>query len=291
MSNTDNIQVLPPTNETEEQINRRKARDKLPKFILGRHENFNIGRREITELNDSYHQMLQDMEAGGVIFEELRSYMESVIFVSYVSEIEKRQRENYLDCEVERERVEMLNSILTPRRWRNIFTLFRRKRNQAAILLDELVSRQAREYCYKKESELPISEEEYESEADPYTLQLEELRSFLPRMRKKRREVIEAIISNLSTVFDSNMSKLRQLSAELQSERNKVEELVAEAKKQAVKRLISCLNAVKEMKQPDVEWEIIKLGERLEKAENLSEQFQNDADTDELEYWGDESDG
>ena len=37
MSNTDNIQVLPPTNETEEQINRRKARDKLPKFILGRH--------------------------------------------------------------------------------------------------------------------------------------------------------------------------------------------------------------------------------------------------------------
>lgn len=283
----DNMQVLPPSNSNEEeQIIRRKAKDKLPKFELGRHEDFYISRTEITELNDSYHQMLQDMDAGdGVIPEELRSYMESVIFVSYVSEIEKRQRENYLDCEVERERIAMLSGICTPRRWRSIFSLFRLKRNQSAILLDELVGRQARAYYNKKESELPISEEGYETEEEPYTVQLETLRAYLPRMRKSRRKVIETIISSLLSIFESNAAKLRQLSMELQAEKEKVEELTAESKKEAVKRLITCLNAVKDKKQP-IDWEILKVG-RPEEPEELPEE---DEETDELEYWGDATD-
>ncbi len=282
----DNMQVLPASNEVEEQISMRKSRDKLPKFVLGRHEGFNISRKEITELNDSYHQMLQDLDADDkAIPQELRSYMESVIFVSYVSEIEKRQRENYLDCEVERERIAMLSGICTPRRWRSIFSLFRLKRNQSAILLDELVGRQARAYYNKKESELPISEEGYETEEEPYTVQLETLRAYLPRMRKSRRKVIETIISSLLSIFESNAAKLRQLSMELQAEKEKVEELTAESKKEAVKRLITCLNAVKDKKQP-IDWEILKVG-RPEEPEELPEE---DEETDELEYWGDATD-
>lgn len=285
----DNMQVLPVSNEVEEQISMRKNRDKLPKFVLGRHEGFNISRKEITELNDSYHQMLQDLDADDkAIPQELRSYMESVIFVSYVSEIEKRQRENYLDCEVERERIAMLSGICTPRRWRSIFSLFRLKRNQSAILLDELVGRQARAYYNKKESELPISEEGYETEEEPYTVQLEALRAYLPRMRKSRRVVIETIITSIASIFESNTAKLRQLSAEVQAERAKVEELTAEAKKEAVKRLITCLNAVKDKKQP-IDWEILKVG-RPEEPEEPEELPEEDEETDELEYWGDATD-
>ncbi len=115
------------------------------------------------------------------------------------------------------------------------------------------------------------------------------MRAYLPRMRKSRRVVIETIISSLLSIFESNTAKLRQLSAEVQAERAKVEELTAEAKKEAVRRLVSCLNAVKEQKKP-ADWEILKLRDRLEKAEEPADPPEEDEETDELEYWGDEAD-
>lgn len=263
----DNMQVLPPTDD--EQSVQRKRRDILPKFTLGENEGFYISRDEITELNDSYNQILSDMQESPAN-EELRSYMESVIFASYVSEIEKKQMKNLLESEVEHARITGLNSVLTPKWRRSIFTLFRLKRNQAAILLDELINRQARSYYYKKESELPISEEETEAELDPYVVQIETLRAYLPRMRKKKRAILEEIIAGLAASYESKEVKLQRISAELQEEKEKVEELTAEAKKEAVQRLVYCLNAVKETKKP-ADWEILKLREQLEEAKKAEE--------------------
>lgn len=283
MADNDNMQVLPPSDDEQKAL--LKRRESLPKFTLGKYEGFNISREDITKINDSYRRILDDMEAGGYIPEELRSYMESVIFVSYVNEIEKKQRENYLDCEVERERQERLNSALTPRRWRSLFTFFRLRRNQAEILLDELVSRQARSYYYKKESELPISEEDTETEFDPYEVQLEALREYLPRRSKKIRAEMEEIISGLAAIYESKQAKIQRLYDELQAEKAKTEELTADAKKEAVKRLITCLNKIRQAKEP-ADWEILKLGKRLE--ENATEIEQPDEEeTDELENWDD----
>ena len=288
MQDTDNMTVLPPTDD--EQGLRRKKRDKLPKFVLGKNEGFYISRKELTALNDSYHQILSDMEDSDRLPEDMRSYMESVIFTSYISEINKLQRENCLDCEVERQRVENLNYVLMPARWRKWYWPFRLRRNQAAVLLDELINRQARSYYYKKESELPISEEASEAELDPYAVQLETLLAYLPRMRKKRRVVIEEIIAALATSYESKEAKLQRLNAELQAERAKVEELTAEAKKEAVKRLINCLNVVKEAKQP-ADWEILKLRQQLEDDKPAEEPVAEEEppadneETDEIEYW------
>ncbi|MDE7440054.1 MAG: hypothetical protein K2N23_06070 [Clostridia bacterium] len=285
--NTDNIPVLPMTDD--EQRAMLKKRDKLPKFTLGKHEDFYISNDTLTKLTDSYNQMLSDMqESTAGAKSELRAYMESVIYTSYVCQIAKKQRENRLECEVEHMRQDMLESITTPRRWRNWYWPFKLHRNQAAILLDELVSRQARAYFYKKESELPILEEESEEELEPYAVQLEMLRAYLPRMRKKKRAILEEIISGLAVSYESKEAKLQRLNAELQEERAKVEELTAEAKKEAVKRLITCLNAVKEAKKP-ADWEILKLREQLEKGKPAEEPVKEkkpseaDEETDEIE--------
>ena len=209
------------------------------------------------------------------------------------------QRDNYLDGEVERKRQETLIRVLNPHSWRSIFTLFRLKRNQSAVLLDELISRQAYAYYRKKESELPVSEEVPEAELDPYVVQLDTLRAYLPRMRKKRRLILEEIISGLATSFEGKDAKLQRYNSELQAEKEKVEELTAELKKVAVKRLITCLNAVKEVKKP-LDWEILKLRQELEEPKTPKEPekpIEEDEETDELENWDDldeldeESDG
>ncbi len=277
MQDTDNMSVIPPTDD--EQGLRRKKRDKLPKFMLGRNEGFYISRDELTALNDSYNQMLSDMEESPAK-EELRSYMESVIFTSYVSEIKKLQRENCLECEVERTRLEMLNSVLTPRRWRNWYWLFKLNRNQAQILLEELVSRQARSYYYNKESELPIVDEESEVELDPYEVQLETIRACLPKMRKKKRAIFEAMLAGLATSFESKEAKLRRMIAELQAEKAKVEELTAEAGNEAVKQLKE-----EEVVKDSIEDEepIEEDEENIEEAD--SEEQSEEDEIDELENW------
>ncbi len=262
MQDTDNMQVLPPTDA--EQTAMQKRRDKLPKFTLGRHERLYIPREEIEKLNDVYHQMLDDMKESPAK-EDLRSYMESLIFASYVRDVEKKQREHYLESEAERERLDGLNGTVTPLRWRKWYFPFKLNKNQAQILLEELIGRQAHLYYRQKESELPIIESE-EAEADPYAVQIETLRAYLPRMRKKKRAIIEEIIAGLAASFDNKVANLQHLNDELQAERSKVEELTAAVKKEAVQRLVNCLNAVKETKSP-LELEILKLRKQLEEAQ------------------------
>ncbi|MDE6441905.1 MAG: hypothetical protein K2L12_04015 [Clostridia bacterium] len=99
-------------------------RQNLPKFELGENEDFYITRERLAEINRIYFQMLDDMREGfSVTPQEMRSYMESVVCVSYMSEIEKMQRRGKIDGIHKREVFNLKSSQMNPalvRRWYQI---------------------------------------------------------------------------------------------------------------------------------------------------------------------------
>lgn len=102
--NTISIYSGDPANESpERQIakerQQRAIQAKLPKFELEPNESFCIPREKIVELHDIYLEMLDNM-AGGfkLASQDMRSYMESVVFESYKSELEALQREGAIEA-------------------------------------------------------------------------------------------------------------------------------------------------------------------------------------------------
>lgn len=99
--NVNSIQVYSgdPANGSPEQHAELAAKQKaiqarLPKFRLEEGEEFHISESELMAINEDYFQMLDSMKEGfNITGQEMRSYMESVIFASYRSKIEKIQRE------------------------------------------------------------------------------------------------------------------------------------------------------------------------------------------------------
>lgn len=101
--NTISIYSGDPANESPEQQiakerQQRAIQAKLPKFELEPNESFCIPREKIVELNIIYFGMLDDMEGGFKLANQnMRSYMESVVFESYKSELEKLQSEHAIE--------------------------------------------------------------------------------------------------------------------------------------------------------------------------------------------------
>ena len=102
--NTISIYSGDPANESpERQIakerQQRAIQAKLPKFELEPNESFCIPREKIVELHDIYLEMLDNM-AGGfkLASQDMRSYMESVVFESYKSELEALQRDGAIEA-------------------------------------------------------------------------------------------------------------------------------------------------------------------------------------------------
>lgn len=187
-------------------------KSKLPKLTVPRGERFYIGLEELNEVNAKYFAAVSDMREGTEYAPaELKSKMESGIDLAYNEDIARLREKNRLESEVERERIETLNSILMPRSWRGWF--FRKKRNQAQMLLDELVERQAATYLQRKSDELPPYPG---AELQPFEVVLETLKERLPRMRKKRRAKVSELIEQLAYGYNSKLDELKRLAAELE---------------------------------------------------------------------------
>ncbi len=214
--------------QLEEQISIIKnGKDSLPKLELKDGEALCLSREEISEIHDSYFSILSDMKEGESIMpEEMRSYMESVVFSSYKSEIARRQNKNYLEYYTEERRIRTLREILTPSTWRNWWWIFKVHRNEAQILLEELIGRQASEYLRKKQRELPDSNKE---EITPYAILIAQLSAMLPRMRKTKREELDGIINELSASYESKCAEAKQCAEELKTAKAKYEEEKARA--------------------------------------------------------------
>lgn len=103
MNDTISIYSGDPANESPEQqiAKAKQQRDiqaRLPKFELAEGERFYVSREKIVELNQIYFEMLDDMSAGFKLANQnMRSFMESVVFESYKNEIESLQCEHSIE--------------------------------------------------------------------------------------------------------------------------------------------------------------------------------------------------
>lgn len=195
---------------------------KLPKLMIPRGERFYISLEELSEVNARYFNAVSDMREGTEHAQaELKSLMESGIELAYYEDIARIREKNRLEFEVEQERIEALNYILTPRtrrRW-----IFWKKPNDAKILLDELINRQAAAYLQHKADELPsYPGEEDGVEQQPFEVVIATLKESLPRMRKKRRASIEELIEQLVYGYGSKVDELKRLAVELKEAKEAV---------------------------------------------------------------------
>jgi len=82
-----------PEQQAARAAKQRAIQTRLPKFRLEDGEEFYISEEELSEINEAYFEMLDNMKNGfNITGQEMRSYMESVVFASYKSKIEKIQR-------------------------------------------------------------------------------------------------------------------------------------------------------------------------------------------------------
>ena len=257
--------------QSEEQISIIKnGKDSLPKLELKDGEALCLSREEISEIHDSYFSILSDMKEGESIMpEEMRSYMESVVFSSYKSEIARRQNKNYLEYYTEERRIRTLREILTPSTWRNWWWIFKVHRNEAHILLEELIGRQASEFLRKKKRELPDSNKE---EITPYAILIAQLSAMLPRMRKTKREELDGIINELSASYESKCAEAKQCAEELKTAKAKYEEEKARADELA-EMITEFMEESQEVKEGEEETEedVVAAENEEQKEENADE--------------------
>lgn len=112
----DGIPVSSPEVEAFKRAERFARQAKLPKFKLEEGEEFYISRDKVQELNREYFLILDELKRGfsGISFEDLESYMRSVVQASYEGEVAKLQRdgaENAVSKNVIRN---IKNELLTP---------------------------------------------------------------------------------------------------------------------------------------------------------------------------------
>ena len=83
-----------PEQEAAKRAVQREQRANLPKFKLQDGEKFYITREKVTETIQAYSSLIDTVKSGFAgAPEELRSLMESVVTVSYKSEVEKQQEQ------------------------------------------------------------------------------------------------------------------------------------------------------------------------------------------------------
>lgn len=249
-----NINPLPPSNE--EQVIIKHNRDKLPKLDIPKGEPLFIGRGELSSVHDAFFEILSNMAQAVGVNEEMRSLMEDAVKRAYIDEIEKRRRDNRLECEVEWLRRETLNSILSPRYRRSWRSLWLRKiPNEAQVLLNELTARQANAYYYNKAEALPPrnpqeqdeAEQEQEQEYTPYEVQLSVLQELLPRrMRKNKRAALDEVIEGLAASYANKAEEQKRYAAELEEAKAqlKVSEICIKELRELMEKLRSEIKPV-----------------------------------------------
>lgn len=192
---------------------------KLPKLTVPPGESFYIGLEELSELNRMYFEAISDMREGTEYASAgLKSKMESGLELAYNDDIDRKREKNKLKFEVEKKRIEALNSILMPQTWRK--WIFWKKRNHAQILLAELVSRQAAEYLQRKADDLPSYPGEGNGEElQPFEVVLVKLKERLSHIRKKRRVIVLELIEQLAYGYGSKVDEFKRVAAELEAEK------------------------------------------------------------------------
>ncbi len=89
------VPIGTPEQEARKKAEQRARRANLPKFELKEGEELYISRDTIRKLNIEYFEILDELKRGlsNMSFEDMESYMRSVLLASYRSEIEQLQRD------------------------------------------------------------------------------------------------------------------------------------------------------------------------------------------------------
>ncbi|MBD5585518.1 MAG: hypothetical protein HDQ88_10580, partial [Clostridia bacterium] len=107
--------VKTPEQEALKRELQRLRRAQLPKFELGEDEEFYLSREEVQTINNTYFTMLDEYKSSLLIMpEEMRSYVESVIFASYKSDIKNKQRDKSIAGERKIKVYELKRELMTP---------------------------------------------------------------------------------------------------------------------------------------------------------------------------------
>lgn len=195
-----------PEQEEARRAARRERRAKLPKFELAPGERFYIPREELVKINREYFNMFDEMKRGTVNVEEgARSFMESVIFISYSSEIYKLQEEHSEEG-IHRECVnDIKRDIMTPGYVRK--GLFRRRKPNYAL---RLCKQQAEIECEVKNavyrSEISQQEKYLYGAFEAFFEELKE--TTLEGVRRKERDQFLAVFSGILDAHEQKNFKM-----------------------------------------------------------------------------------
>lgn len=189
-----------PQQEAAKLAMQRERRANLPKFKLAPGERFYIPREKLIETQKAYYQILDDQRKGTVnASEDMRSYMESVLFEAYCGEIEKLQEEYSIDG-LHKDYIHAIKKdMMTPCLERKGF--FRRKKPNYALKLcqkeaaleSEVDNSTYRETIARQEIVLYGAFEAVFEELEETTL---------ASVRKKKRYEINAILQGIQDAYE-----------------------------------------------------------------------------------------
>ena len=199
-----------PEQEEAKRAARRERRANLPKFRLAEGERFYIPREKVIEAQRAYFLMLDEMKKGTVnADEEMRSFMESVLFESYKGEIYKLQ-EDYSIEGIHNDYVHAIKKgMTTPAMERS--GLFRRRKPNYALRLCQKEAELEREMENAKHRE-DIARQEiflYGEEVDTFEAVFDELKSTtLEGARKKGSEALVAALIGIQDAYEQCSIKM-----------------------------------------------------------------------------------
>lgn len=126
--NTENLSIYggvplqTPEQEAAREARQREWRSRLPKFRLAEGEEFDIPREKLLELTGTYLDQLNNFQSGFMhASEEMRSFMESLFFEAFKSEVYALQRDGAIEGTHKREIYQQTKQLLNPgwiKRWR-----------------------------------------------------------------------------------------------------------------------------------------------------------------------------
>ncbi len=199
-----------PEQEEAKRAAQRERRAILPKFELAEGERFYIPREKIVETQRAYFLMFDEMKHGTVnVDEEIRSFMESVIFEAYKGEIYKLQ-DDYSIEGIHKDCVHALKKGMTTPGFERKGLLRRKKPNYALRLCQKEAELETeRENATHRED---IARQEiflYGEEVDTFEAVFDDLKSItLESVRKKGSEELVAALTGIQDAYEQCSIKM-----------------------------------------------------------------------------------
>lgn len=203
-----------PEQEAAKLAMQRERRANLPKLQLAEGERLYIPREKLVETHRAYYSIFDEQQKGTLnASEEIKSYMDSVIFESYRSEIDKMQSD-YSDEGLREDYVHAIKKQMTTPDYERR-GLFRRKRpNYAMILCQKKAELESDIHQSKIREDIDKQERFLYGAFEAVFDELEEI-TYMSARRKKRGE-LETILDAIQDAHKQcNFETLEKLIGEL----------------------------------------------------------------------------